>query len=603
VDKIFIYNYYSNTMKKLALVILALVVLISPSLILADNDNTISYLQSQNQNTWISQALAAAEVSDIDISYMDYETAELMTASKNVLTLAATNSQDTDNLNQLVSVIESSKNNGQFGSLDLLNDDFWAIMALASVDKLSDVENIKNFLLDNQNTDGGWSWSTGGVSDSNDTAAAMMALSDLGLNSSSPEIISALAYLQNTQNTDGGFGYDADSQSDGASSSWVIATLNKFDIEVSSWQQGSNTPISFLESLRQDDGSFLWMASDEEGSTMVTAYALVALTDNSYPINYIEITEEDDPIVGHSIRIEGPDNTICLASNLEADTVLELLDVAADVCDFDYTTEDSAYGVYVSSIAGIAAEGMSGWQYFVDWQSGMVAVTDYHLEGNQSVLWAYGGWPYYPVKLEVNDTHFDSGGILIASFEYYNGDTWVALAEANVVLGADTYQTDSNGQLTVTMISDGVFPIFSQSATEYIRSNREYIVVGSGVSQTIDLSVNIESDDGGPGGVDTIAFSVDQSNIDFGTLNPGQEAETIISLSNTGNTAIYIEASILGDDVFAEFTSLDQSVWTDYNLNLPIAGSQSVNVGLALPDAFDSLGQKEGQLIFWGINQ
>ena len=588
-------------MKKLILIIFALVIFVSPSLILADNNNTITYLQGQSQNTWISQALAAAEVSDIDISYMNYQTDNLMTAAKYILTLAAINSEDTENLTQLVSVVEDSKENGQFGSSDLVNDDFWSIMALASVGELTGHEDVESFILNNQNNDGGWSWSAGGESDSNDTAAAIMALYDLSYDSSSPEIISALAYLQNTQNDDGGFAYDTASQSDGASTAWIIAALNKFGIDVSAWEKNSNNPVSFLESLRQDDGSFLWMPSDEQGSSMVTAYALLALTNSTYPVNYIEILDEEDPVIGHSLRIEGPDNTICLADNLEADTVLELLEVGSSVCDFEYVTEDSAYGVYVSSIGGIAGEGMEGWQYFVDWQAGMVAVTDYNLEGSQEVLWAYGGFPFYPVKLELNDTHFDSGQTLIASFNYYDGEIWLPLIDADIILGADTYQTDSSGQITLVLNSDGVYPIFSTQADQYIRSNKEYIIVGNGVSHSVDLSVNIET--GSSGGDDVIAFSVDQSAVDFGTLRPGQSSETIISLSNTGNVDVYIEANILGDQIFTDFTSLDQNVWEDYNLNLPISDSQAVNVSLAIPNSFDSIGQKDGQLIFWGINQ
>jgi len=117
------------------------------------------------------------------------------------------------------------------------------------------------------------------------------------------------------------------------------------------------------------------------------------------------------------------------------------------------------------------------------------------------------------------------------------------------------------------------------------------------------LSVNIEPGDGGPGEDDIIAFSVDRSSINFGTLNPGQASDTIISLFNTGNTDIYIEASVLGDSVFTDFTSLDQDVWQNYNLNLPSSANQNINVGLTIPSSFNTLGQKQGQLIFWGINQ
>lgn len=591
----------SNGAKKTLLSILTLAIFIVPSLILADNNTTISYLQSQNQNAWISQALASAGVSDIDISYIDYSTNDLFKAAKYILALAAVGSDNTDNINQLLSVIEDSYDNGQFGSEDLLNDDFWAVLALAAVNQADDIENVKTFIINHQNSDGGWSWSSSGNSDSNDSAAAIMALLELDQDKSSKVIVDALAYLQSTQNSDGGFGYDTDSLSDGASTAWVIAALNKADINASDWKKGNNNPISFLESLRREDGSFLWMASDEAGSAMVTPYALLALMGGTYPVNYISLQEPT--ISGHSLRIEGPDNTICLASNLQADTVLGMLQAGASVCDYEYIIEESSYGSYVSSIGGISAQGLEGWQYFVDFAPGMVAAGDYNLSGSQEVLWAYGGWPFYATKLEINDTHFDVGENLLATLSYYDGNNWLSLGGANVMFGDELYQTDGSGQLNLPVNTQGAFAMYFPGADNYARSNRQYIIVGDGVSQIVDLSVDIDTNGTDPGTGNTIAFSVDRASIDFGKLKPGQSADSLLTISNTGNTNIYIEASVLGDKVFQDFTSLDQNTWQDYSLSLGIAGLQSVNVALEVPQDFNSSGVQEGQLIFWGINQ
>jgi len=587
-------------MKKIFLFILTLLVFIVPSLILADDNTTIDYLKSKDQNAWISQSLVSAGVSNVDISYIDYQSNNLMTAAKNILVLAANNSVDYDNIDKLVTVLEDSKNGGQFGSSDLVNDDFWSVMALASVSKLENMDSVKSFLINHQNEDGGWSWSTSGVSDSNDTAAAIMALLDLGYTSSSSEIIKALNYLKSVQNEDGGFGYDVDSLSDGASTAWIIAALNKLDIDASSWQKSSNNPTSFLESLRQEDGSFLWLASDEEGSVIVTAYALLALTGGTYPVDYIELEE---PVYGNTLRIEGPDSTVCLANNLSATNVLNILELGSQVCDFDYTVTDSSYGSYVSAIDGIGAAGLEGWQYFVDYQGGLVAASDYSLTAGQEVLWAYGGFPFYAVRLEVNDTHFDLGDNLIANFNYYDGNNWLPLTNHNILFGETSYQTNQSGQLSLTLNEEGVFTLFSKQDGQYVRSNKEYIIVGDGVSQTVDLLVNIGQGNGGPGGGDTIAFSVDQSSINFGDLQPGQSKDTLISLTNIGTANIYIEASVLGDKAFEDFTNLDNDDWQNYSLNLNSSDFQAVNVALSIPSDFNSSGQKEGQLIFWAINQ
>ncbi|MBU1203375.1 DUF4430 domain-containing protein [Patescibacteria group bacterium] len=589
---------------KILFLILVCLLAFSPNLIFAQYDDSVVYLQGQNQNAWITQALIAAQVVDPDISYIEVENQDLMTVVKNILVLAAVGSQETDSLNTLLSTLEANINNGQIGSIDLLNDDFWGLMALSSVGHSSNIETIKSFILSHQNNDGGWSWATTGASDSNDTAAAVMALLDTGLNSSSAEIQSALAYLRSLQNEDGGIGYDAGSQSDGASTAWLISALNKAGEDANTWQKGENNPVIFLESLRQDNGSFLWMSSDEQGSAMVTAYALVALTNSSYPINYIEITEEELPLSGHDIRIEGPSQTICLASNLEAENVLELLEAASSVCNFEYTTENSAYGVYVSSIDGVAAQSMDGWQYFVNDLGGAVAVADYQLTGNERVLWGYGAWPLYASKIEISSNRIELGGQATIEASYYDGQNWQPWSQAPVYIGQDQFQADSAGQLIVTMPIGGVYSIWSDDDIERIRSNKLYLTVGSGISETVDLSVNVQTDGGEDNdNDDTIAFSLDQSNINFGDLYPGQSSETILTLSNTGNVDIYIEASVIGQDIFTDYTSLNHFTWTEYNLNLPVSQNQPVNVGLSVPSSYTASGQKNGQLIFWAVNQ
>lgn len=585
-------------MKKLLFLILAMFLAVSPDLIKADNSASISYLQAQNQNAWITQALVAAGVNNPDVSYVDSSTNDLMTAVKNLLALSAVSSDDNQRLEDLVATVEQNFVDGQYGSVELLNDDFWALISLASVG-YSDFASSRDFILQYQNEDGGWSWSTTGESDSNDTAAAIMALLETGLDSNSTEISLALDYLQTTQNEDGGFGYDVESNSDGASTAWVIAALNKAGVDAATWQAGEDNPASFLQSLEQDDGSYLWLPSDENGSAMVTSYALVALSDNYYPVNYIELEQDQSTNSGIDLRIEGPDETLCLATSLVADNVLDLLAVGAEVCDYDYQIEDSAYGVYVSSIGGIAGQGTDGWQYFVNWQGGTQAAGEYQLSEGDEVLWAYGGWPFYASKLEVNNTNIDTNSVLSASVSYFDGDTWQAQAGAEVYVGGQVHQANESGQISITMQNDGVYPVWFDGSDEYARSNKEYVTVGSGVSQTVDLLVDVQNGSG-PGD-DIVAFSVSQSSINFGTLSAGQSAQTTVSLSNTGTADIYVEASVIGDLVFTENTTLDQSAWENYNVNIAQDRASSVNVGLTLPNPLNTSGQKTGQLIFWAI--
>ena len=516
-----------------------------------------------------------------------------MTASKNILALTAMQSDDYETLNSLLTVINNNFVDNQLGSSELLNDDFWGLLALSSLHSEDNISSIKEFILSNQNEDGGWSWSVTGQSDSNDTAAAILALLETDLTISSSEIVLALDYLHTVQNEDGGFGYDTNSESDGASTAWIISMFNKANIDINDWYVGDNNPILFLQSLQLEDGSFTWLTGDEDGSSMVTSYALLSLSNGTYPLNYIDLSVNNT--VNVDLRIEGPDNTICLAS-LEASNVLELLISGSEVCNFDYIVQDTEYGPYVSSIDYIDAEGMSGWQYWVNSASGMVAVDEYILEVGDEVLWAYGEYGIQPTRVETNQNIFLTGEDITITITYFDGSDWLVLENIEVYVNNDIYITDENGQVNLTINEDGIYTVYSEQTESYIRSNKEYITIGNGISEIVDLSVNILNDN--PENEDSVSFTINQSMIDFGDLEAGQSAENILSLTNTGTVDIYIEASIIGDNIF-DFTNLNQSEWSNFNLIINPSDSEAVNVELSIPSNTTDSGQQNGQLIFW----
>lgn len=578
-------------MKKILLSILSLVLISSPLAILADHDDTIAYLQNQTQNAWITQGLAAAGADNINISYLDLDTTDLMTAAKNILVLASVQSDNDENLNDLVAVVQNNFDGTQIGSPELLNDDFWGLLALESVGVDDQTVAIKNFILSHQNSDHGWSWGVGGQSDTNDTAASIIALLETDLTASSEPIVQALDYLHSAQNADGGFGYDLDSESDGASTAWVIAALNKVN-------QNTDSAVAFLQSLHQPDGSYLWLPGDQQGSVLVTAYALLALSDSTYPVHHIILNNQEDQEdnSGINLRIEGPESTICLAKNLQADTVLDLVTTGASVCGYTYETRETEWGVYVYSIGGIVPQGISGWQYFVNWTPGNIGAGDYHLAEGDSVLWGYGGWPLYAGKIAINN--------LTVTATYFDGNNWLPWSGAHIKVNDQVYTADNQGQANIVLDHDGVYTIYAEYSDQVIRSNKEYVTVGSGISQSVDLSANIIAEDSGdPGDDDTIAFVVNQSNVNFGDMNPGESAETILTLSNTGALPLYVEANILGDNTFVDYTSLNQNNWQDYQDDLAVASSTPVNVNLSVPGNFSNYGQKSGQLIFWATSR
>ncbi|MBN1863087.1 MAG: hypothetical protein JW790_05535 [Dehalococcoidales bacterium] len=182
------------------------------------------------------------------------------------------------------------------GATDTLNDDFWALIALAAAGEDPEsaiVTSTVDFILFNQNEDGGWGWATVdneyySGSDVDDTAAAIMALAAVGFDMTSDEIqnadYGALSYLQNNQDSSGGFlSWGAVSL---ASTTWAVDAIAAADGNPidSQWAPDGTDPIEFIMTYNQTDGSFLDSSAYTPNPQKNTADAIVSLTGNPFPI-------------------------------------------------------------------------------------------------------------------------------------------------------------------------------------------------------------------------------------------------------------------------------------------------------------------------------
>ena len=171
----------------------------------------------------------------------------------------------------------------QIGDDGMLNDDFWGILALASIGETQGVADSKNFIINNQNSDGGWGWIVGDVSDADNTAAAISALLAAGQSSSSQVITDALAYLKSQQQNDGGF--SSEGATNAGVDTWAINAI--VDVGQSpvadAWRKSGNNPIGHLLSLQDTDGAFKWSATQRSSPEWMTAYAVIALLGGSWP--------------------------------------------------------------------------------------------------------------------------------------------------------------------------------------------------------------------------------------------------------------------------------------------------------------------------------
>ncbi|HYC79469.1 MAG TPA: prenyltransferase/squalene oxidase repeat-containing protein [Candidatus Binatia bacterium] len=337
-----------------------------------------------------------------------------------------------------ISILLSKFDGNQMGDPTLVNDDIFGILALKSAGESGNVINkMRAFILSEQNSDGGWSFSTSGSSDSNTTAMAIAALRASG---SVPG--NAVVYLNSTQNSDGGYGYTPAMDSDGASTAWAIIGLR------SAGQSVPPNAISFLESLQTSNGSFKWKPNDGNSSSLVTAYSVIALSGKTLPIRTVAnnppapnptpnpvpapnppppapvpapipvpppalqptpppAPPNPNPVptpspvtitkptsttqTTHYVTISYPDNKIYVGNVSTADSrAISTLIIAAQQINLLYEIRNTSFGQFVHTVNGYAPSGSSGWLYAVNGNIPSVSAYDYNLQPGDRVQWFYG---------------------------------------------------------------------------------------------------------------------------------------------------------------------------------------------------------------------
>lgn len=193
-----------------------------------------------------------------------------------------------------VAQIQLAANTGQIGSTTGINDDFFGILALISAGPSANQQIISDsvdFVIANQNSDGGWSYAVGNTSDNGDTAIALQALkaaegkgfSNAGLGSA---ITVGLAYLQANQNPDGGWGYAGLGFSDAGSAAWSVLPFLGNDSVVGS-------ALDFIVTKQDTSGG---VDGGFGVDTYTSANSLIAFGQNNFPVSEFEGTfEEPEP--------------------------------------------------------------------------------------------------------------------------------------------------------------------------------------------------------------------------------------------------------------------------------------------------------------------
>ena len=200
-----------------------------------------------------------------------------------MVTLLVAAGEDPHNFNGMdyvSSLKKRVKPSGQFG--DFVYTTYWGILGLASAGE--DASRSVEYLKSQQADDGGYPWAEGSGSDSDNTAASIMALIAAGEPVSSPSVQEALDFLRNTQMDNGGFNYGGSSGSNAASDCWVIQAIVAAGENPHNWKKNGKSVINHLMSHQTDDGFFMWTPLLKDNPCRMSSGAVTALLAKPFPV-------------------------------------------------------------------------------------------------------------------------------------------------------------------------------------------------------------------------------------------------------------------------------------------------------------------------------
>lgn len=112
----------------------------------------------------------------------------------------------------------------------------------------------------------------------------LQALSDAGIGKG-PPIARAVAFLVRGQNLDGGYPQQPGGLSNAQSSAWAIQALTAAGRSPASVRrQGSRSPLEYLQTLLESNGSVRYSRTGSQTPVWVTAQALTAFAGKPFPI-------------------------------------------------------------------------------------------------------------------------------------------------------------------------------------------------------------------------------------------------------------------------------------------------------------------------------
>lgn len=177
------------------------------------------------------------------------------------------------------------RRDGSFGRLvNLTSYGLLALRAQGASPRSRGIRRAASWLARRQNRDGGFSFSGAGVSGTDDTAGALMALAS-ARGPGDRRVRRAAAWLARHQNADGGFALQPPGRSNAQSAALAVqgfvAAGRSPDRQR---RRGARSPLTFLRTLQVPGGMVRYSRTSAQTPVWVTAQALAALARRPLPV-------------------------------------------------------------------------------------------------------------------------------------------------------------------------------------------------------------------------------------------------------------------------------------------------------------------------------
>ena len=226
-------------------------------------------------------------------------------------------------IDPLARLLKLQRADGGFGQPPTLpgsqiNGSAYAVIAMAGIERArlrtvtasrlrSSQDKALDWLLGRQGADGSW--------DGTDLTGSVLEALNAGGRRGTPAQARALAYLRSRQNPDGGFGTGGQGEeSNTASTSWVARGLTSARIDPATLKAAGSarTPLDYLASMQQSDGSVRFSGTQDTNRVWMTSYTAPALAGASLPLAAVDRQDPEDRSGQRNetpARTRGPDGT------------------------------------------------------------------------------------------------------------------------------------------------------------------------------------------------------------------------------------------------------------------------------------------------------